>query len=107
MPRPYASTVIDAPADEVWAVIRDFDSLPVWNSDAVARGEIEDGRAGDQVGSTRAIWLADGTDIRAQLASHSDAERSYSYSSLQSPFDLENYFATMRVTPVTDGDRSF
>ena len=26
----YASTVIDAPADAVWAKIRDFNGLPDW-----------------------------------------------------------------------------
>ena len=44
--------------------------------------------------------------IREQLLAHSDAERSYTYNFQKTPFDVDNYFATIRVTPVTDGDRA-
>ena len=107
MAKSYASTVIDAPADDVWARIRDFNGLPDWHGGMVATSEIEDGRAGDQVGSVRGFTLTDGTHLREGLLSHSDAERSYSYDFQKTPFDVDNYLATIRVTPVTDGDRSF
>ncbi|MEO9176677.1 MAG: SRPBCC family protein [Gaiellales bacterium] len=107
MARSYASTVINAPADEVWAYIRDFGGLWVWHSGLVPRGEIEDGKAGDQVGSVRSFYLADDTHLREALTAHSDAERSYSYNFQKTPFDVDNYHATLRVTPVTDGDTSF
>ncbi len=103
----YASTVIDAPADEVWARIRDFNGLAVWHPGLVASSEIEEGRGGDQVGAIRSFTLTDGTHIREKLLSHSDVGRSYSYDFQKTPFDVDNYHATMRVTPVTDGDRSF
>ncbi len=51
MAKSYASTVIDAPADAVWARIRDFNGPAVWHSGLVASSEIEEGKAGDQVGS--------------------------------------------------------
>lgn len=108
MARSYASTVIDAPADEVWARIRDFNGLPTWHSGMVATSEIEEGRAGDQVGSTRSFTLTDGsTHIRERLVEHSDEARSYTYNFQKTPFDVDNYLATIRVTPVTDGGRSF
>ncbi len=108
MARSYASTVIDAPAEAVWARIRDFNGLPVWHAGMVATSEIEEGRAGDQVGAIRSFTLTDGsTHIREQLVAHSDAERTYVYDFQKNPFDVDNYLATIRVTPVTDGDRSF
>lgn len=103
----YASTVIAAPADDVWARIRDFNGLPTWHSGLVASSEIEDGLAGDQVGGIRSFTLADGTHIREKLLSHSDVDRSYTYDFQSSPFDVDNYEATLRVREVTDGDASF
>lgn len=107
MPRSYASTVVNAPADRVWARIRNFNDLPVWHSGLVAKSVIEDGKAGDQVGGVRSFELTDGTLIREQLCAHSDAERSYTYSFCEPPFPVLNYLATIKVSPVTDGNRAF
>jgi hypothetical protein len=107
MARSYASTVIGAPAAEVWARIRDFNGLATWHAAAIPESEIEEGKAGDQIGGVRSITLADGTNLRERLLSHSDLERSYTYNFEKTPFDVDNYCATIRVTPVTDGDQSF
>jgi hypothetical protein len=107
MPKAYASTVIDAPADKVWAAARDFNALKIWNPGLVARSEIEDNKTADQVGCVRDFYLQDGAHIRERLLHLSDAERSYSYNFETTPFPVQNYHATLRVTPVTDGDRSF
>jgi uncharacterized membrane protein len=40
MARAHASSVINAPIDEVWARIRDFNALPDWHP-GVAKSEIE------------------------------------------------------------------
>lgn len=106
MPKAYASTVLDAPAHEVWAVVRDFNALPTWHP-GVRESAIEDGKAGDQVGAVRSLRLQDGAQLRERLLSHSDAERSYSYNFETTPFDVQGYHATLRVTPVTDGNRAF
>jgi polyketide cyclase/dehydrase/lipid transport protein len=107
MARSYASTVLDAPADKVWAYIRDFNGLSTWHGGLVATSEIEEGKAGDQVGAVRSFTLTDGTHLRECLLSHSDVERTYSYDFQKTPFDVDNYHATLKVTPVTDGDKSF
>ena len=107
MAKSYASTVIDAPADEVWAWIRDFNGLPVWHGGMVATSEIEDGKAGDQVGGVRNFTLTNDAHLREKLLGHSDHERSYTYDFQKHPFDVDNYLATIRVTAVTDGNRSF
>jgi len=108
MAKAYASTVIDAPAGEVWARIRDFNGLPVWHGGMVATSEIEEGKAGDQVGGVRSFTLTNDAHLREKLLAHSDADRSYTYDFQKHPFDgVENYLATIRVAPVTDGDKSF
>ena len=107
MGRSYYSTVLDRPADEVWAVVRDFNGLATWFSPPVSSSLTEDGRAGDQVGAVRRFVLGDGT-IRERLLAHSDLDRGYTYQFADpKPFPVDNYVATLRVTPVTDGDRSF
>jgi hypothetical protein len=107
MARSYASTVVNASPDEVWARIRDFNGLATWHGGLVADSEIEEGKAGDQVGAVRSFHLTDGTHLRERLLSHSDAYRMYSYNFELTPFDVDNYHATLRVRPVTDGNKSF
>ena len=107
MPKAYTSTVIDLPADRVWAMVRDFNGLATWWSGMVTDSEIEEGKGGDQVGAVRSFHLKDGAHLRERLLSHSDAERTYSYNFEKTPFEVQNYHATLRVTPVTDGNKSF
>ena len=49
-------------------------------------------------------WI-DGIPIgdRERLLAHSDRDRTYTYNFEKTPFDVDNYCATLRVTPVTDG----
>ena len=102
----YASSVIDAPADRVWAAVRDFNALPEWHP-AIAESRIEGGAASDQVGCVRAFRLRDGGFIRERLLALSDYDLSCTYSILESPMGVENYVATLKLTPVTDGSRTF
>ena len=106
MPKAYASVVIDAPADAVWAHIRDFNGLPKWHPGA-KDSRIEDGRPADAIGCVRKFQLQDGTHIRERLLAMSDADRFYTYSFETTPFPVRNYHCTLRVTPVVDGNRSF
>lgn len=106
MAKAYASTVLNAPAKEVWALIRDFNGLPVWHP-AVTQSEIEDGLSGHHVGAVRSFSLADGAHLRERLLSFSDVDCHYSYNFEKTPFSVLNYHATLRVTPVTDGHRAF
>jgi hypothetical protein len=106
VPRAYASSVINASAAEVWAVIRDFNALPKWHP-GIAESAIENGRPADAVGCIRSFKLKDGAHLRERLLHLSDVDRSYSYDFQKTPFEVQNYHATLRVTPVTDGNRCF
>jgi ribosome-associated toxin RatA of RatAB toxin-antitoxin module len=64
------SSVFNQTADQVWAVIRDFNSYPVWVA-TVTESHIEGGKAGDSVGAIR-NFVESGTRIRQRLLGHSD-----------------------------------
>jgi hypothetical protein len=102
----FVSSVIDASADQVWAVVRDFNDLPSWHP-LVDRSSIEGGRPSDAVGCIRSCHLRDGRRIREQLLSLSDYDLSCSYAIIESGLDLENFVAELKLTPVTDGNRTF
>ena len=106
MIRIYTSSVIDAPADTVWGAIRDFNALPNWHP-LIVDSRIENGFASDKVGCVRNFRLRDGGQLREQLLSLSDFEYQCSYSIIESPMPLTNYVATLKLTPVTDGNRTF
>jgi NADPH:quinone reductase-like Zn-dependent oxidoreductase len=100
------STIIDAPIETVWAVLRDFNSHAAWHP-IVARSEIEGGEAPDEVGCVRRFSLQDGARIREQLLSLSDREHRLTYCILDADLQLERYVATVRLKPVTDQRRTF
>ncbi|MEQ8442741.1 MAG: SRPBCC family protein [Alphaproteobacteria bacterium] len=102
----YVSSVIGASADNVWARIRDFNALPNWHP-AIRESRIEGGAPSDQVGCVRAFYTQDGGFIRERLLALSDFEFCCTYSILESPMGVENYVATLRLTPITDGERTF
>ena len=98
--------MVDAPAAQVWAVIRDFNGLPNW-APFVAESRIEQNARPDQIGCVRSFRLKDGGMIRERLLALSDYDFTVAYQILDSPMAVENYVATLRLIPVTDGDRSY
>lgn len=106
MARVFTSSVINAPAKDVWDRIRDFNGLPKWHP-AIRDSRIEDALPSDKVGCIRNFNLQNGDNIREQLLGMSDYDMFVSYSILESPMALTDYVATIRLTPITDGERCF
>ncbi len=106
MPRVVKSTVVNAPTEAVWDVIRDFNGHDQWHP-AVASSQVERSQPSDKVGCVRNFRLEDGANLREQLLTLSDLEQSFSYCLLDTPIPLFNYVAHVRLFPVTDGDRTF
>ena len=106
MTKVFVSSVIPAPAAEVWAVVRDFNGLPAWTP-FVAESRIEQHMKADQIGCIRNFVLKDGGRVRERLLALSDYDLSCTYSILDSPMGVENYIAKLALTPVTDGNRTF
>lgn len=106
MVRVIRSTVMNAPAEAVWEVIRDFNGHDQWHP-AVASSQIERGNPSDLVGCVRRFRLEDGSELREQLLTLSDIEQSFTYCLLDTPVPLFNYVAHCRLFSVTDGDLTF
>ena len=102
----YVSSVIGATADTVWSRIRDFNGLPQWHP-LIADSRIENNQPSDRVGCIRHFHTRDGGMIREKLLALSDYDYSCSYEILESPMGVERYVATLKLTPVTDGNRCF
>ena len=106
MAKIYVSSVIEEPVGNVWAYIRDFNSLPKWFP-SVTDSKIEDGKPADQIGCVRDFGLEGGPRIRERLLALSDQLHTCTYTMLASPMPISNYVATVRLSQVTDGNRTF
>jgi hypothetical protein len=106
MVKVFVSSVIPAPADKVWAVVRDFNAMPSWHP-VIARSTIEGGRPSDSVGCIRSMTMSDGVRVREQLLSLSDFDYSFSYAIVESGLNVTNYVAGLKLTPVTDANQTF
>lgn len=83
-------------ADTVWKMIGGFNALPDWHP-AIEKSELEDG------GRVRTLSIAGGGTITERLEEHNPAERTYTYSIVQSPLPVANYKSTIKVTDEDDG----
>jgi hypothetical protein len=102
----YYSTIFEQPAEAVWNIIRDFNNYPVW-VDGAGESVIESGKSGDSVGAVRNV-LYNGVRRRQKLLSMCDLERSQTYEFVgETPPNTASFQATLRVTPVVDGDHAF
>jgi hypothetical protein len=103
--RVLVSSVVDAPIGRAWETIRRFDAvgelLPF-----VESSPMEEGRDPTAVGAVRVVTQTDGAVFREVLVAHSDAERFYSYTFVGSPIPVRNHRTSLRLLPITDGDRT-
>jgi len=106
VPKVLRSTVIEAPVETVWGVLRDFNGHDRWHP-AVAESHIERGHTSDRVGCVRRFRLQDGSELRERLLTLSDADMAFSYCLLETPIPLLNYVAHVRLAPVTDVDHTY
>ncbi len=106
MVRVTRSTIVDAPIEQVWSVLRDFNSHTAWHP-VVAESQIEGDEPADRVGCVRRFTLQDGARVREQLLSLSDRDHRFTYCILEADVPLERYVATVQLKPVTDGRRTF
>jgi hypothetical protein len=106
MARAYYSTVFQQPATEIWEIVRDFNNYPVWVGGA-GESRIEDGKSGAAVGAVRNVLYQE-RRIRQRLLALSDVERSQTYEFCGAPsLPVHGFQATLRITPIVDGDRAF
>lgn len=106
MVRVVKSTVLPAPVEAVWEVLRDFNGHDRWHP-IVRDSAVERGWTSDRIGCVRRFHLQDGSELREQLLTLSDADMAFSYCLLDTPVPLLNYVAHVRLAPVTDADATF
>jgi hypothetical protein len=106
MAKAFRSAVINGPIEAVWQTIRPFDALPAWQP-LCPDTHIEGGESPVMVGSIRNIKQTDGGHFRERLLSISDIEHSQTYMLLDPPLSVTSMVTTLRLYPITDGDRSY
>ncbi|MCW2886769.1 MAG: MxaD family protein [Streptosporangiaceae bacterium] len=98
------STLVDAPAAAVWALIRDFNGLSTWST-SMPPSVIEEGKAADQVGCVRRFEVNGKLFARERLLALDDLSLTQTYTIVESAMSLHDYLGSLHVTPVTDEDR--
>jgi carbon monoxide dehydrogenase subunit G len=94
---------IDAPAEQVWAQVKDFDALAKWHP-AVARSPADKGNA---EGSVRTIELEGGGSLVETLEKYNDAGKSYGYRAKDGgALPVTNYTSSITVSPASDAGKS-
>ena len=106
MTKVFVSAVVDAPIEQVWGKVRDFNGLPQWHP-RFSRSHIEDGLPSDRIGGVRNFDIAGGGGtIRERLLTLSDLDHTFTYCILTSPLPVEGYVATLKLYPVTVGNKT-
>ncbi|HKW83027.1 MAG TPA: SRPBCC family protein [Burkholderiaceae bacterium] len=106
MTKVYVSTVVNAPRAQVWQRVRDFNGLPAWHP-GVADSRIEGDEPSDRPGCVRAFRFHSGNLVRERLLGLCDHTTSCRYTIVETALPVQNYIATLRLLPITDGDRTF
>lgn len=106
MARVYISAVIDAPIEEVWEVLRDFNALPKYHR-FFSKSEIENDQPADQIGCVRNFHTHDGGHIRERLLTLSDREHRCCYCIIEATMPVQNYVSEMTLTPITETGKTF
>ena len=85
---------IDAPADKVWAIVKDFNALKNWHP-AVAESPAD---RGNEEGSVRQLKLKNGGALTETLEAHDSAKMRYSYRAKDGgALPVTNYTSTISV----------
>lgn len=92
--------IVDRAPATVWKLLGEFNALDVWLP-PVLSSVFE----GDPVrpGAVRVLDLGNNATVTEQLLEYSSAERSYSYTFLESPLPVKNYVATIELSAAADG----
>ncbi|AXS83649.1 MULTISPECIES: SRPBCC family protein [Marinobacter] len=104
MGKTYQSVVVNAPAETVWAKLRDFHDMS-WAPDVVTNVDIVGDKKGDQPGAKRVLNGA----FHETLHALDDDNRELTYSIDEGPSpvssnEVSSYEGHVRVRPVTEGD---
>jgi hypothetical protein len=105
MPTVTASTVLEAPPDRVWSLLRDFARIGDWHPYLPA-ARIENGPV-DRVGAARVFATPQGGEHRETLVALDDLTRTTTYRfDDDAGLPVRDYRATIAVRDAGDGERA-
>jgi hypothetical protein len=96
-----SSTVIEAPVDAVWALLKNFANVSRWHPD-VMESPIENDGTGQTPGDIRSLKLRDGTPVRERLLAISNESMSYTYSVIEAPLPISNHSSAVSISATPD-----
>ncbi len=98
----YFSLNIDAPASNVWDIVKDFGGLDTWHP--MFSGDVIKSGTNNQIGAVRTLTIQDGPSFDEQLMVWDDFERHYTYRVIDpNPLPITNYSSTMTVMQLEPG----
>ena len=103
----YNSIVVNAPADKVWAAIRNFHDLS-WSKQVVEKVDVVGDAKGDQIGAKRVLNGA----FHETLLGLNEVDHSFRYSIDDGPAavskdNVGGYVGTVQVSPITADDTTY
>jgi hypothetical protein len=101
----YISDVIDAPIENVWGIMRDYNGMPSYHP-GIKGSVIEDGKPSDQVGCVRRLTLGEGF-VREVLLCMDDRNYAFTYEIIEGTLPVRGYVAGVRLHRVTQDNRTF
>jgi hypothetical protein len=94
----YEAVVIDAPADQVWDIVKGWDGLHKWHP---VFGDTRILAGGMGIGSIRELTIKDGPKFTEELLSFDNAGQSLQYKIIDSPLPVVDYLSTIRVLEIS------
>jgi carbon monoxide dehydrogenase subunit G len=101
----YISHVIDAPIEQVWKIMRDFNDMPSYHP-GIQKSVVEGGQLSDQVGCVRRLTIGNGF-VRERLLCLDDRNYVFTYNIIEGTLPVRDYVAGVRLHRVTEGNRTF
>ncbi|MDZ7691951.1 MAG: SRPBCC family protein [Balneolaceae bacterium] len=93
---------INAPAEDVWELVSNFNGLDQF-VEAIANCSTE----GAGIGAIRTLTLQDGGKVKEKLESQDADNKVLTYSIVESPMPIQNYTGTLQVNELEDGKSEF
>ncbi len=106
MPTVQFSKVLEAPASQVWALVRDFGGLAAWFP-FIPHSELKDPAAAGQVGAVRVNTTQDGAFIEETLLELSDRDRRIVYAVTKGDVLTLDYQSTLTIHEVMVDGRAY
>ncbi len=102
----FASAVVAAPIDRVWALAGDWAGISKWHP-FIETSVLGEGPPANDAGATRVCTLVNGASLKESQVERSDESFMYAYSITDGPMPMRNHKGVVQLRAVTDSDETF